>query len=376
MHPILARGGRLALYLAVWALGGILLAALLSGAGGLGWFWSLVVAMPLTLTYAFFCLSSWYVSRSMPLAATGTVRLTATALTAAVMSSAAWLALARGWIEMLARRGAAFDAQTTFQRIDGLVFGFGVLLYLLSLAVSHLVGSFEQSRETERRALEVQVLAREAELRLLRAQIDPHFLFNSLNSISALTAGDPAAARRMCLLLAEFLRESLALGTADRIPVARELKLAARFLDIERVRFGERLAVEVEPHDAGACLVPPLLLQPIVENAVTHGIAHLLAGGTIRVALSQSASALSIVVENPCERDRPQGTGAGVGLANVRLRLRALYGTDAWMSAAEHDGVWRVEMSVPQRSQPDPSNPESRVPNPDLSPESRMPSPE
>jgi two-component system sensor histidine kinase AlgZ len=376
MHPILARGGRLALYLVVWALGGILLAALLRGAGGLGWPWSLAVAMPLTLTYAFFCLSSWYVSRSMPLAATGAMRLTATAVTAAVMSSAAWLALARGWIEVLARRGAGFDAYTTFQRIDALMFGFGVLLYLLSLAVSHLVGSFEQSRETERRALEVQVLGREAELRLLRAQIDPHFLFNSLNSISALTASDPAAARRMCLLLAEFLRESLALGTADRIPVARELTLAARFLDIERVRFGERLAVEVEPHDAGTCLVPPLLLQPLVENAVTHGIAHLLAGGTIRVTVSRTASALSIVIENPCEPDRPRGTGSGVGLANVRLRLRALYGTDAWMSAAEHEGVWRVEMSVPIRSQPEPPSHESRIPNPESNPEPRATSPD
>jgi LytS/YehU family sensor histidine kinase len=229
------------------------------------------------------------------------------------------------------------------------VFGFGALLYLLSLALSHLVGSFEQSRETERRALEVQVLGREAELRLLRAQIDPHFLFNSLNSISALTASDPMAARRMCLLLAEFLRESMALGSADRIPVVRELKLAERFLDIERVRFGDRLTVEVEPHDAGSAMVPPLLLQPVVENAVTHGIAHLLAGGTIRVTVSRTSSALSIVVQNPCEQERPRGTGSGVGLANVRLRLRALYGNDAWMSAAEHDGVWRVEMSVPIR---------------------------
>lgn len=349
MHPILARGGRLALYLAVWALAGMLLAALLAGAGGLSRSQSLAVAMPLALTYAFFCLSSWYVSRSMPLTATGTLRLTATALTAAFMSSAGWLALARGWIEVLARRGAGFDAHTTFQRIDALVFGFGVLLYLLSIAVSHLVGSFERSRETERRALEVQVLAREAELLSLRAQIDPHFLFNSLHSISALTATNAGAARRMCLLLAEFLRESLALGAADRIPVARELKLAERFLDIERVRFGDRLAVLVLADDGGACLVPPLLLQPLVENAVTHGIAHLLAGGTIRVTVARAASALSMVVENPCDADRPRGTGSGVGLANVRQRLRALYGTDAWMSATEHEDVWRIEVSVPIR---------------------------
>jgi two-component system sensor histidine kinase AlgZ len=347
MHPILARGARLALYQAVWALAGVLLAALLRSTGGFDWSQSLLVAIPLTVTYGFVCLSAWYVSRSMPIAATGPGRLTSTALTAAASSSALWLVLSRLWVEVLARRGAGLDAHTAFARMDAVVFGFGVLLYLLSLAVSHLIGSFEQAREIERRALEVQVLAREAELQSLRAQIDPHFLFNSLHSISALTATDAAAARRMCVLLADFLRESLALGAASRIPLGRELSLAERFLQIERVRFAERLDVSIEPGGAGAYMVPPLLLQPIVENAVTHGVAHVLAGGTIRVAVACSASALTIVVENPCDDDRPRRTGSGLGLANVRARLRALYGTDAWMSAGEVAGLWRVEMSLP-----------------------------
>ena len=193
------------------------------------------------------------------------------------------------------------------------------------------------------------MLAREAELRSLRAQIDPHFLFNSLHSISALTTADPPAARRMCLLLADFLRDSLALGTADRITVARELALAGRFLEIERVRFGSRLQVELASGDADACLVPPLLLQPIVENAVTHGVAHVLAGGTIRIAASRGTGTLTIVVENPCDAERPRRTGTGLGLANVRARLRALHGDDGRLSAEERDGVWRVEMSLPRR---------------------------
>ena len=117
------------------------------------------------------------------------------------------------------------------------MFGFGLFVYLLSLAVSYIVSAAEHTRQAERRALQGQVLSREAELRSLRAQIDPHFLFNSLHSISALTAADPAGARRMCLLLAEFLRESLALGAEDRIPLARELKLAEKYLEVERVRY-------------------------------------------------------------------------------------------------------------------------------------------
>ena len=117
MHPILARGARLALYQAVWALAGILLAGLLRSTGGFDWTQSLAVAIPLTVTYGFFCLSAWYVSRSMPLAATGPLRLTATALTAACISSAAWLLLSRLWIEVLARRGTR---ALVFRGDDGL----------------------------------------------------------------------------------------------------------------------------------------------------------------------------------------------------------------------------------------------------------------
>jgi two-component system sensor histidine kinase AlgZ len=349
MHPIPTRGAGLALYLGAWALVGTLLAALMGGSGGVTWAQALAIALPLSITYAFFCLSAWYVARSMPLSATGAIRIVTTGLTAAVLSSGAWLALARGWIGLVGRRGG-LDAEGVFARESTLIFGFGLLLYLLSLAVSYLLGSFEQARETERRGLQVQVLAREAELRSLRAQIDPHFLFNSLHSISALTTLDPPGARRMCLRLADFLRDSLALGSSDRITVGRELALAGRFLEIEQVRFGSRLQVQIASDGADGCLVAPLLLQPIVENAVTHGIAHVIDGGTIRIAASRSPSTLSIVVESPCDPDRPRRTGTGFGLANVRARLRALHGDEARLSAAERDGVWRVEMSLPSET--------------------------
>lgn len=347
MHPILARGGRLALYLGVWLLVGGLLAALLEGVGALAWGESLAVALPMALVYAFVCLSAWYVSRSMPLVTTGAVRIVTTAVTASVVSSAVWLVVARGWVEVIVRGAGRFDVGRAFPALRALIFGFGVLIYLLSLAVSYLMAAFEASQDAERRALELQVLAREAELRSLRAQIDPHFLFNSLNSISALTAVDPASARRMCVLLGDFLRESLAVGAEDRITVARELRLAERFLEVERVRFGDRLHTEISSGDAGECLVPPLVLQPIIENAVTHGVAHVLDGGTVRVSASRAGEVLSLVVENPCDPDRPKATGVGVGLANVRARLRALHGLDAQLAATENRGVWRVEVALP-----------------------------
>jgi two-component system sensor histidine kinase AlgZ len=245
MHPILARGRRLGLYLGAWTLLGFLLAALLATAGGLGPAASVGIAIPLALVYAFFCLSAWYVARSAPLGRTGILRLVVTALTASAISSAAWLIVARAWLQLFARGETLAHVDRAFPALRGLIFGFAMLLYLLSLAVSYLLATFELSREAERRGLAGQVLAREAELRSLRAQIDPHFLFNSLHSISALTAADPPAARRMCVLLADFLRDSLALGSEDRITVGREVGLAERFVDIERVRFGVLLQIVV-----------------------------------------------------------------------------------------------------------------------------------
>jgi two-component system, LytTR family, sensor histidine kinase AlgZ len=345
------RGDRLLLYLALVALISTLLGILLSAGRGLDWPDAATIAIPLAALYAFVCLSAWYVARSMPLARTGIVRLAITAASAALVSSAVWLGLARVWIQVLGRRWAAIDP-SELAGAETLVFGFGLLLYLLSLALSYLIGGFEHSREAERRSLQAQVLSREAELRSLRAQIDPHFLFNSLHSISALTVADPQGARRMCLLLADFLRDSLMLGAEARIPFKQELDLARRFLEVERVRFGERLRLDVNAGNAAACLVPPLVLQPLVENAVTHGIAHVLEGGIVRIAARCSSAVLSIVVENPCDPDRPSRAGGGVGLSNVRARLRALHGDEARVHAGERDGVWRVEVTMPVVTNP------------------------
>ena len=352
MHPILERGGRLALYLGLWIMVGALLSLALTGRLSLNWYQATLISLPVASAYAFVCLSAWYVAKSLPIPTTGPTRIVWTGIIASILSSAGWLALVRLWMAVLVRRGWIPEAARAGGH-DSLIFGFGVLLYLLSLAVSYLLITFEETREAERRALEVQVLAREAELRSLRAQIDPHFLFNCLHSISALTMADAAAARRMCLLLGDFLRETLALGGEERISVARELKLAERFLAVERIRFGDRLEVEIQAAPGTeAALIPPLLLQPIVENAVTHGIAHMLDRGTIRITATRAAARLSLLVENPCDPERPRRTGSGVGLSNVRARLKAMHGADATVRTSEQNGTWRVELSFPSHLVP------------------------
>src|SRR5688572_27693705 len=130
MHPILARGSRLALYLGLWVFVGLLLAGLLAGQSGLEWAASAAVALPLSTAFSFVCLSAWYVSRGMPLANTGAFSVAATAVTASLISSSVWVVLARAWIAFVLRRAAVADPAAVSANVQILLFGFGILLYL------------------------------------------------------------------------------------------------------------------------------------------------------------------------------------------------------------------------------------------------------
>ena len=348
MHPILARPARVAAYIGVWFPLGMLLASLLALQGVFAWTEATLVALPLSIGYGFLCLSAWYVTGGSPVERVGAWRSGVSAVGASFLSSTLWLLLARGWLGVVGGFRGWPDVPGLFRAAAPTLFGFGFLLYLLAMAASYLAAAFAVSQEAERRGLELEVLAREAELRALRAQIDPHFLFNSLQSISALTTADPAAARRMCLLLADFLRDTLALGARERISLASELALARRFLEAEQVRFGSRLQVVIEAGpDTEACGVPPLVLQPLVENAVTHGIAHMLEGGVIRVHAERRMTTLVMTIDNPCDADRPAGRGTGLGLRIVRERLDSLYGGEALLRAEERDGRFVACVEIP-----------------------------
>jgi two-component system sensor histidine kinase AlgZ len=211
-----------------------------------------------------------------------------------------------------------------------------------------MIVAFEASREAERRALEFEIASREAELRALRAQIHPHFLFNSLNSINALIAAKPEEARQLCVRLADFLRRSLTVGSRETIPLAEELDLAEQLFSIEKVRFGNRLSHAVVADDiARACAVPPLVLQPLVENAVTHGIAQMLDGGEIRIEAERRGEELRITIVNPRDAETPGRKGTGIGLQNVKRRLFALHGDAAEVRVVPGDSSFRVELRLP-----------------------------
>jgi hypothetical protein len=351
MHPILARKGRLGPYLAGAVPLGAILAALLAGRGAFPVAEAGALAVPMMLLYAFLGLSAWYPCRALPLGRARALPAVATHLGAAMLTSAVWVLLGAGLARLIALAPAFAALPARYRAQVPTLFAAGVLLYLISSALHYVLLAFEESREAERRESELRVLARDAQLKALKAQLHPHFLFNSLNSVSALTVNDPPRAREMCLRLSDFLRKSLAVGESESIPVAEELALARAYLAVEALRFGPRLSIEEDVDVAEPCRIPPLLLQPLVENAVKHGIATCIAGGAIRLEARQTGRRLRILIENPCDPDTPPRQGSGLGLANVRARLAARYGPEALFAARHLRDRYLVVLSLPAEAE-------------------------
>ena len=354
MHPLLASRARLGAYLLGWAP----IALLLTGiARSQGWSWAEAgaLSLPLCLLAAFLFLSAWFLCRALPLGrsveglgAHGAAWGMAAIIMGGLWAGLAWL-LARmlAWIPGLGalpqRVGTALPVLT----------GLGILLYLASVALSYLMLAQERALEAERKGAELQLLAQESELKALRAQLNPHFLFNSLNSLSALTAVDPARAREMCVLLSDFLRRSLGLGERRLVALREELELARAYLAIEQIRFGGRLQLDWRIAAASEpALLPTLLLQPLVENAIKHGIAALPEGGTLTVAADVVEGHVILKVDNPLDVDAPAPQGLGMGLRQVRQRLLGRFGNRARFEAGLQDGVHRVTLVFPLETEP------------------------
>jgi two-component system, LytTR family, sensor histidine kinase AlgZ len=338
MHPVLSNRRRLALYLLTWLLLAVLLALLVIEPGRRGIPPAVLLTLPPALAYAFVCLAAWYPVRAMPLERTNAWRLMVSHAFAAMVLASIWLLLFR-----VSAHLSSFveGGETAIANRSPALFVAGALLYLLAVAFHYLLAGLE-------RAARVETLAREAELKVLKSQLDPHFLFNSLNSISSLCGSNPATARTLTTLLAEYLRKSLRTGTAESITLSEELELASSYLAIERIRFGPRLelAQEIDENVRGF-RVPPLLLQPLVENAVKHGIAQLIEGGTLQIAAARDGGHVRISVDNRCDPDRVAQHGEGIGLENTRRRVETFYGPAARVEVMEEPSRFRVALVLP-----------------------------
>lgn len=230
--------------------------------------------------------------------------------------------------------------------------------FMMYASIATTALALQYHRESRRRELHEADLRRqmaEYELQVLKLQLQPHFLFNAMNGISTLMTRDTKTAREMLLRLSDLLRTALAHSGRNEIPLGEELEFVMAYLEIERMRFGERLNVQIHVDRASlAGRVPNMIIQPLVENAIQHGIARMRAGGTLALATECVEGRLLITIGNdgpPGAVAEPPATGSGIGLRNARSRLSQLYGDAYELRLVDRDrGGADLRLEIPFRS--------------------------
>jgi len=238
-------------------------------------------------------------------------------------------------------------------------FDWEMMTYVAIIAFSHAAAYFRQAQDRALRAAQLETRLAEAQLQVLQRQLHPHFLFNTLNGISALMHRDVNAADRMLVRLSDLLRMALDRRSAQEVPLSDDLEFLAKYLEIEQARFGERLTVRYDfDPDTLDALVPNLLLQPLVENSVRHAIAARSDGGVIEVTSRHVGDALELKVRDNgpgLAKNRTPAPSHGVGLANTRSRLEHLYGASQHLQFSDTPGGGlTVTVVIPFRRDGDP----------------------
>jgi two-component system LytT family sensor kinase len=218
--------------------------------------------------------------------------------------------------------------------------------------LDRLMQSINTLGEENKRKLDLEKLSKDAELAMLRQQLQPHFLFNTLNSISALVVSQPEEARRMIQLLSDFLRGTVKKDDQQFVAFSSELEQINLYLNIEKVRFGNRLHTIVEADEACNDLqVPPLLLQPLVENAVKFGLYGTIDAVAIRVSAKTENRQLKIRIENPFDAEGARPIrGTGFGLSSVQRRLYLLFSRNDLLRTQVKENIFVVSLKIPQQT--------------------------
>ncbi len=314
------------------------------------WSFALTTALADWYTFGVLSVPTLWLARRFHLDEAGWKRGLPVHLAASGVFALLWVVLRVGIELYRAReRQPNFDFYEAFHWTLVRSFYFNLLVYWVIVGASHGIEYYRRYREREWRASELEKSLAEARLQALQAQLNPHFLFNTLNSISTLMHRDVDAADRMLVRLSELLRLALSGARAQEVPLREELDFLRRYLEIEQVRFGPRLEVHFQlAPDTLELAVPCLLFQPLVENAIKHGIAPRKPGGRIEVGARRAGDRLQLWVRDNGAGDGQATQGSGLGLANTRARLEHLYGDRHRFTCGPlPEGGYAVEIDLP-----------------------------
>ena len=348
-HPFTEKRRSLLIYALVW----VLLAVV---QGFLLWYFErfslAIVVSDAFLTSFFFGilgLLAWYPARYIPFQKSNPLYSILTHVLAGLLVLLTWMGITIGLLNALfGLQEAYMNFLDSTMAWRGLM---GGLVYLVLVLVYYLASSAQKLQERIRQEEQLKNLVREAELSMLKSQINPHFLFNSLNSISALIMSNPEEARDMIIRLSDFLRYSLKHRENEFVPLKEELGRMKDYLAIEKVRFGEKLQYKFQiSEQCNAIPVPTMIFQPLFENAIRHSVYESTEPVSICFECHPEEEGMKTVVSNDYDPDLPVRRGTGVGLQNVRQRIELAYRGQGAMAWKGEEGVFSVSILFPFES--------------------------
>ena len=346
-HPILSNKVRLILWWLVWFFLALGQSLLFYYAFGSFIEISIVDSLVSLLIYSGIGLSLWYPFRFFNTGETRTTAIISNLIASGALSITLWVLITKFIMTTV------LPEQNNYQAYWAATFpyrvGSGVFIYGLIIMTYYLFVSLTNLSEKNAKEARLESLVKETELKMLRSQINPHFLFNSLNSISSLTITDPEKARDMVVKLSEFMRYALSRKDEQPVTLQNELENLRLYLDIEKVRFGDKLTME-ENIDS-SCLdfkIPVMLLQPLYENAVKHGVYE--STETVRIITEAKLTEgfFEITISNNYDAVPTLKRGTGTGLLNVTRRLELFYGNKASIKTTKENGLYSVSLYIPR----------------------------
>jgi len=225
----------------------------------------------------------------------------------------------------------------------------GAFYFVFIVLVYYVIYYNQNLQEQKNRQLQLATEVKEAELRMLKSQINPHFIFNSLNSVSSLTISDPPKAQQMIINLSNFLRYSIGQGHKETNLLGAELENIKLYLSIEKVRFGDRLQFHNEvPEVCMQSKIPNLLLQPLIENAIKHGVQESIETININLTAQIINHSLVVVISNNFDPEAGSNKGPGIGLRNIKQRLALIFGNEDLLRYGVKDNIFEVTLEIPQ----------------------------
>lgn len=345
-HPLLKQKRALAYYLFIFGLLAVFHGVLLKTVLKLSWEIALYDAIIFNLIYSFLALGFWYSCKFISLEKKNFFPILINHSLASIVSSLIWLGIAYVLLVKIMIPDPSYGL--FFEKSFLWRFLIGNLFYFLMVSFYYLMIYYESFHEKLLRESELKSLVKEAELKTLKFQINPHFIFNSLNSINSLILYAPQKAGEMTIKLSEFLRSTLSRNDVQTNKLAEEIRTVKLFLDIEKIRFEDKIRF-VEEVDEN-CLdkqIPTMILQPLFENAVKYGVYENIESVQIRFACTINNGYLRIVIENNFDPEVVLTKGAGVGLKNIEERLEKIYSRKGLLTIEKMDDVFRATLHIP-----------------------------